>query len=264
MSKATAIMKIALQRVIAHRFSVFAYRIGEIAELLFLIIMWQALYRHTNIISGYTLPELLSYILIGNLITHLTRNFLTDRVAQEINNGTLSLFMIKPMSYFRYVCNREMGRVAFPFFVSLVSELAIMAFFWQILIIQTNLTVLLVLIVMVLLAFITELFIAFLVALMAFWTDEVDGVHATVDRAKKFLSGSYFPLSILPPLYVSVSMLLPFAYSFYMPTQLYLGKLSTSLALRGIGIQCVWITLLYLIIKFIWYKGIRHYEGVGI
>jgi ABC-2 type transport system permease protein len=113
-------------------------------------------------------------------------------------------------------------------------------------------------------AFTSELFLSFLIGLVAFWADEVDGLYTTVTRLKKFLAGGYFPLSLLPPFYMKLSLSLPFAYSFFVPTQLYLGKMSLVAGLRGLGVQIAWILLLYGIIRLIWKRGIRKYEGVGI
>ncbi len=264
MHKFTTLIQTAWQRALTHRFSIIAYRIGEIIEVIFLIIMWSSLYEHTAVISGYTLPEMLTYILVGNLITFVTRNFLSDFMAREIKDGTLSLFLVKPISYFTYACIREFGRITMPFLLSLGTHLLIILFFWHRLIITTQVSRLLLLLLMVAGAFITELLISYIVGLIAFWTDEVDGVYTTINRLKKFVSGGYFPLSLLPSLYIKISYTLPFAYSFFVPTQLYLGKISNTTALKGIGVQIIWIGLLCGIIKLVWRRGVRRYEGVGI
>jgi ABC-2 type transport system permease protein len=105
---------------------------------------------------------------------------------------------------------------------------------------------------------------SYLIGLVAFWTDEVSGLYATIDRLKKFLSGGYFPLNLLPLTYIKISYALPFSYSFFVPTQLYLGKINIATAINGIYVQGAWIILLALIIALVWRRGIRRYEGVGI
>lgn len=103
-----------------------------------------------------------------------------------------------------------------------------------------------------------------MVGMSAFWAEDVDGLFSMTDRVKRFFSGGYFPLSILPPILGVVSGLLPFAYTFYIPTQLYLKKMSLEEGIKGLGIQLVWIFILYGLTKWIWNRGIRKYEGVGI
>ena len=264
MKKYFTIIKTMWGRSLIHRFSIVSYRIGELVEILFLIVMWTALYREHSVISGYTLPEMITYVLIGNLVSIGTRNFLTDFMSREIRDGALSIFVVKPLTYFRYVMTRELGRVSIPFLFSLVTQGLIMIVFIRHLILKTTLLHLGLFVVMVALAFVLELFMAYLIAMSAFWTDEVDGIFTTINRLKRFISGGYFPLSLLPAVYLQVSMALPFAYSFFAPTQLYLGKMSTRQGVLGIGIELAWVGLLYLIIQFVWRRGTRKYEGVGI
>ena len=264
MSKINSIIAITWQKALTYRFTITSYRIGEIVEIIFLVAMWSALYRGREIINGYTLPQILTYIIIGNLIGLITRNFMPEIVAREIKDGTLSLFLVKPITYFRYAFIREFGRVTLPFCISLVTQFTLILFFWNKLLLTAHIATLAVLILIVAVAFVSELLLGYLIGLIAFWTTEVDGLYATIDRLRKFLSGGYFPLSLLPALYIKISFALPFAYSFFVPTQLYLGKISITEALTGIITQLVWILILYCIILFVWHRGIRRYEGVGI
>src|SRR3989338_6620178 len=264
MGKHTAIISNVWQRALGYRFTMYTYRIGELGETLLLVVMWTALFADRSIINGYTLKEMITYVLVGNLIGFITRNFLSELIAQEIKNGTLSIFLVKPISYFRYVLTREVGRVTLPFLMSLVSQLAIMLFFIDRLLFNKNLLTLGMMSIIIVLAFVIELLLGYLVGLIAFWTDEVDGLYTTISRLKKFFSGGYFPLAILPTSYLTISYALPFAYSLFVPTQLYLGKISLISAWKGIGVQCLWIVVLYAIIMLVWRRGIRKYEGVGI
>ena len=258
------IVKITWQRALTYRFTVFAYRIGEIAEMIVLILMWSAIFSGQEIIKGYNLREMITYILIGNLISAVVRNWLSDVVARNIKDGTLSQFLVKPIEYFRYILFRELGRISLAFFMSIASQLAIILLFFRSFIFNANLAALSLIAVMVILAFITEMFLAYLIGLIAFWTDEVDGIHRTLDRLKKFFAGGYFPLNLLPTTFVNISYLLPFAYSFFIPAQLYLGKIDLFTGLKGIAGQMFWIVMLYAIIKLVWNRGLRRYEGVGI
>ncbi len=264
MKKYLTIIQIMWQRTLVYRFTVFAYRIGEMLEVLVLILMWSAIYHGQTLVSGYTLPEMITYILVGNLINVMTRNFIADTIPKDIKDGSLSLYLIRPMSYFRFIICRELGRLSLAFFLSVISQFILLLFFLHKIIINTQPLVILEALIMVACAFCTEMLLSYLVSLVTFWTDEVAGLFATIDRLRKFVSGGYFPLSLLPTLFVQVCYMLPFAYSFFVPTQLYLGKISLFDGLKGLGVQVIWIILLYCIIKLVWKKGLRKYEGVGI
>jgi ABC-2 type transport system permease protein len=79
-----------------------------------------------------------------------------------------------------------------------------------------------------------------------------------------FFSGAYFTLALLPASILKVAMFMPFAYTFYVPTQIYLGKMSISEGWSGLLVSIVWLFVLYVIIKIIWKRGLKKYDSVGI
>lgn len=264
MKKFFAIIGAFWQKSLTYRFAVLAYRVGEIGETLALILMWSAIYNGQKVIGGLTLAEMITYILIGNFFHTLIRNYLSNLVARDIREGRLSMFLVKPIRYFDYMLIQEIGRVSLVTIMSMLSAALVIAFFANIFIWNFDITYFLVIAAMIILAFLNELLIAYLVGLIAFWTDEVDGIYATIDRIKKFFSGGYFPINLLPAIFVQISFALPFAYSFFVPAQLYLKKLDLSVGLKGLVVQIVWMIALYGIIEIVWKRGLKKYEGVGI
>jgi ABC-2 type transport system permease protein len=148
--------------------------------------------------------------------------------------------------------------------MSTISQIIVTLFFFKLMIFNFNLVYLLLILIMLVLAFLTELLLAYLVGLIAFWTDEAEGLYNSVENLKRLFSGGYFPLSLLPAIFLNISFLLPFAYSFYIPTQVYLKKISIDQGVKGLGVQLAWIVVLSLVIRFVWNKGIKKYEAVGI
>jgi ABC-2 type transport system permease protein len=264
MKKFLVIIKAFWQRSLTYRFTILAYRVGEVAEMLALILMWSAIYGSQKIVGGLSIQEMITYILVGNFFNAITRNFLSNVVARDIKNGSLSVFLIKPMSYFSYILSEEVGRISLVAIMSISASMLVIIFFFDIFIWNFDLMRVLLILIMVILAFVTELLLSYLVGLIAFWTDEVEGVYSTIDRIRKFFSGGYFPINLLPPFFVQASLALPFAYSFFVPAQLYLKKLSLIVGLKGLLVQLVWVCILYAVVKIVWKRGLRRYEGVGI
>lgn len=264
MKKFFTIVKAFWQRALTYRFTVLSYRIGEIGEMLVLILMWSAIYDGQKVISSLTLEEMITYILIGNFFNAIIRNFLTNVIARDIKEGRLSMFLIRPIGYFSYILSQEIGRISLATIMSIITAVLVILCFTGTFIWNVDPIYLLIIFVMVILAFVTELLLSYLIGLIAFWTDEVEGLYTTLDRIKKFFSGGYFPLSLLPLTFVQISFVLPFAYSFFVPAQLYLKKIDLFTGLRGILIQVIWILIFALIIKIVWNRGLKKYEGVGI
>lgn len=262
--QAMVIIKTAFVRNLNYRFTVLMYRIGEVAELLALILMWTAIYAGgAGMIKGFTLNEMVTYVLIGNLFAAAVRNFLAGIVSRDINEGRLSMFLVRPIPYIKYIFINELGRAFLATFISLASQCIVILFFLDIFLINTDILHLLLIVCMVFLAFIIELLIGFLIGTIAFWTDEVEGLQTTIERIKRFFAGGYFPLILLPATFLTVSMYLPFAYSFYVPAQLYLKKIDVHAGLVGLGVQVVWIVILSGIVHVVWHRGLKKYEASG-
>jgi ABC-2 type transport system permease protein len=260
-----AIINLAWQRNFTYRALIVSYRAGEIIEILVLVLMWSAIYSNTEggVIRGFTLNEMISYVLIGNLCGALTRNFLAGYVGRHIHHGQLSSYLIRPISYIKFVFINELGRAFMATFISAVTQIIVILFFLDKIVINKDFLYIGLVVVMVILAFVIEMLLGFIIGTIAFWVDEVDGIHMTVERVKRFFSGGYFPLSLLPASIVSVSTFLPFGYSFFVPASLYLKKMSLNDGLLGLAVQVVWIILLSIILTIVWRRGLKRYEAVG-
>jgi len=262
--QASVIISSALQRGLNYQFSVITYRIGEIAETLVLILMWSAIYSGgSGVVKGFTLNEMITYVLVGNLFAVAVRSFLPSIVSRDINEGRLSMFLVKPIPYIKYIFLNELGRIILSTVLSLVSQLGVILFFLDEIIINTDWRYILLTLLMLFFAFIIELLIGFLIGAMAFWTEEVDGLQSAVERIKRFFSGGYFPLSLLPIYLITASKYLPFQYSFFAPAQLYLKKVDLYQGAQGVLIQIVWVILLSFIVRVVWRRGLRKYEATG-
>lgn len=262
--QARVIISTAWQRNLTYRFTVLTYRVGEIAELFILILMWTAIYSSgTSIIKGFTLNEMITYVLVGNLCAVAVRNFLPSFVSRDINEGRLSIFLVKPIPYIKYVFINELGRAFLATAISFISQIVITLFFFSRIVVNTDSKYIALIILMVLLAFVIELLIGFLIGSIAFWTDEVEGIQTSMDRVRRFFSGGYFPLSLLPTTLATFCIYLPFAYSFFVPAQLYLKKIDLYQGMQGIGVQILWIIVLSILLNFVWKRGLRRYEATG-
>lgn len=265
MKKHFVVIKNAWQRQLVYRTTVYAYRLGNVVEILFQFAIWTSVYKSTSVVFGYNYNEMITYILIGWLINFMTDNYgMTDVVAKDIQTGMLSNYLVKPMSYLRYLIAMSFGRITIALFSGIVMQLFFIAIFHKQIIAPQNFVSVLVVAAIVVIGYLVRLFVSILFGLIAFWTTDIAGLNSFFSILVRFLSGGYAPLSLLPGALFSISMFFPFAYIVYFPTQLYLGKVSMTAGLRGLGIELVWLAILYLVIKIVWHQGLKRYEGVGI
>lgn len=264
MKKYLILIANAWQRQLVYRSTVYAYRLGNVVEILFQFAIWTSVYKGTDLVFGYNYNEMITYIIIGWLINFITDNYgMADVVSRDIQNGTLSNYLLKPLSYFKYSVTMSLGRIT----IALLSGVAMQIFFIYVfrhqIVAPENILSVAVIVLIVIVGYFVRLFLSILFGMIAFWTTDVSGLNSFFAILIRFLSGGYAPLSLLPAALYSASMFFPFAYIVFFPTQLYLGKVSIMIGLRGVLIEVVWLIVLYGIIKIVWHRGLKRYEGVG-
>lgn len=265
MRKYWLIAKNELQRQFTHRANIIAYGFGNIAELLILVVIWTAVFKNVDMIRGYTQVEMISYVIFAWFFAYLTTNYSFEQnISQDIFLGTLSNFLVKPLSYVKYVITVGLGRIIIALLVVLFSGFLVMYFFQQGLLLTPKIENVLLLTAMLVVTFFINLMLAIIIGFIAFWTTEISGIQYSIKMSIKLLSGVYFPINLLPAFLAKISLISPFAYTIYIPVQLYLGKISFAEGLQGLAIEILWLVILYGIIKVVWRLGIRRYESVGI
>ncbi len=262
--KYTKVITTSLQKAVTYRFTMLTFRLGEAAEITLMIALWYGIFQQAEVIRGYTFREMTTYFIVGTFINLFVINWVYNIISRDIRDGKLSLYLSKPLDYLWYAFFRMIGSRIVVNLLGLPVYFVIYLFFSKFVILNFDVKVIGVILLLVGFGMIIEYFISYLVALIAFWTTEIAGLYSTINRLRKFFSGGYFPISLLPVAFVKVSMVLPFAYSFFVPTQLYLGKIDLSVGLKGLAVQATWIVILYLLIKIVWKKGLKKYESVGI
>ncbi len=260
----TTIFSAFWQRGLLYRNTILGYRLGEITELLVMILLWSRLFEGQTLIQGYTKPEMITYFLLGSLFSIAVRSYARDSISRDIRDGGLSALLTKPMSYLKFLTAREFGRMSLPTILSLLTSIVVIVPFSYLIIAPPSTMHIMIIIAMLILALITEFLISYLIGFITFWTDDTDAVFDVIGRVKKFFSGGYFPLSLMPAALITASIWLPFSYSFFVPTQLYLGKMTTLQGLQGLGIQAGWIILLYILVRVVYKRGVKRYEGINI
>lgn len=265
MRKYWLIAKNEIQRQFTHRANIIAYGFGNIAELLILVVIWTAVFKNADVIRGYTKVEMISYVIFAWFFAYLTTNYSFEQnIAADIHSGTLSNFLVKPLSYIRYVIAVITGRIILALFVVIFEGFLVIYFFRQDLLLSSRIENIILLAAMLVVTYFINLLIAILIGFIGFWTTEIAGVQYSIKIFIKLLSGVFFPLNLLPAFFAKISLLSPFAYTVYIPVQLYLGKISFAEGLRGLAIEIIWLVILYVIIKVVWRLGLKKYESVGI
>lgn len=265
MKRYLSIIKIEWQRQLTYRFEFFGWRVANFLEIIIQVLIWSSLFQSSQIIRGYTYPEMLTYIVVGWLITFITSNYgYEENISKEIKDGTLSNFLVKPFHYLKYISARVLGRSWMAFVAGILMQSLLMLFFYGEILGPASTESIIIIIFMTILAFINRFLFTIMISMSAFWTMETNGIFAAYRVLQNLLSGSYFPLDLLKPVFTQLFFLTPFIYAFFVPTQVYLGRMTLAQGWQGILIQIVWSLILISTVLTLWKRGLKRYESTGI
>ena len=257
MFKITPVDKLSQKVSIWHYARVFIYKVSGMLEILAILALWLYIFSSKSILGGFTREEIITYIIVGNIISFFIGYVLHRVIRRDVIDDNSKLLLYKPFKYLFYVLLHGLGKIILPFILSVIFYLLLLYFFIDSLVVNLGIHYISIILAMVTLAFIIEFLISYLVNLHIFWVIESGHLYVITVRLKRFLAGQYFPLSLLPLVFVKASLFLPFAYSFFVPMQLYLKKIDLTTGVKGLGVQVVWIILLYMFIQKSWSSQLK-------
>lgn len=239
------------------------WRIRSVLQLLTIYFLWLSILPQNKTLLSYTHSTMLTYILGASLIGSIVLSSRSYIVGEEINNGNLLNFLLKPINYFKYWFSKDIGDKSMNIIFSVI-ELTILfillkpPFFFQ-----TNPIYILLFLFSILLSVILYFFFNFLLGLIGFWSPEVWAPRFIFIILLNFFAGAIFPLDILPNKIYLFLKLLPFPYLLYFPLKIYLGKLNFIEIFTGLSVSFIWVIFMYLLVKFIWARGLGVYTAYG-
>lgn len=262
MKKYLLVAKNTWAEVAAYRLNFFMWRFRQVLQLLTIYFLWAAIIPKGGHVFGYSQSLMLTYI----LGTALVNSFLSSRVwqtADEITKGDLSNYLIRPINYFTYWFFKNIGDKTSNIIFSIFEVAMIIVIVKPPIFLQTNLLFILLTAVALALAVFLQFFVDFLLSSIAFWSPETWAPRFIFFTLVGFFSGGLFPLDILPKPIFYFFEILPFSYLLYFPLKVYLGQVSSEQLIIGFMVSIVWVGGLYLILRFVWKKGMYSYTAQG-
>lgn len=257
------IAKNTWDETLTYRTSFVLYRVREVFQLVSLYFIWLFVTPEQGSFLGYTQSMMLTYVLLTALVGDLIFATRTTTIANDINQGLLVNFLIKPLSFLKYYFARDLGDKAMNITFS-VLELSILllllqpTLFWQ-----TNISILILFFLSIGMGILLHFFISVLLGFIGFWSNEGWGPRFIFYQMIAFFSGGLFPLDMLPKPIYSVFQFLPFTYLNFFPIKVYFGELSAFELVKGFLICGLWIGVLYYLVQVVWRKGLKSYTAQG-
>jgi ABC-2 type transport system permease protein len=228
------------------------------------LFLWRAIYAGAadGTLGGMTREQMMTYILVSNLLVMLLANRVEDEVSGEIYRGDIAVNLVRPLSYplLRFfACLPVVGTNAvlagLPLVALLVSVPGLAgpgpadtAFFLAAAVFS------------VLIGFAVN----FLVGMTGFITTNTWGIRYVKGSVVAFFSGQVVPISLMPGGLAAVAGALPFQSMVSAPARLFLGQYgSRGEAFWILGQQAAWVAALLGLCALLWRRAVGRLEVLG-
>jgi ABC-2 type transport system permease protein len=240
--------------------------LSGILSSLIVIFLWMAIYRSAGkeIIGDYSLAEMVTYLLGGGLInSFILTTAENPETSQNIQDGTLSSLLIKPINPYGVWFSRDLGNKAFLFMLGLLGYLTVFFFFRNYLMLFPSFAYFVYFLLSLILASLLQFFLFQGLSLLSFWVENTYGIRFTMRVIMEVVGGAIIPLSFFPEVLQEIFLLLPFPFLIYLPMNIYLGKIPLPVIPLELLKEAGWIMGFAILNMILWKRGVRQYVSMG-
>lgn len=263
MRKYRQIFTNSLSEYFIYRTNFILWRTRVILNMLITYYLWSSVYLSSSSVFGYGQSQMLTYVLLLILINGFVLSTQSLKIGEEINWGVLSGYLVRPLNYISYYLVRDLADKSVNLIFSVLEIFILLSVLKPPVIIQTNFYWLFIFTLSLLSACMLYFEISLVLSFLGFWIHDTWPTRFVFFILISFLAGNYFPLDILPTGVFHLLTFSPFTYLIYFPLKIYLGQLSPTAVYSGFIINAIWLWLIYLLLRYMWMKGLKSYSAVG-
>jgi ABC-2 type transport system permease protein len=255
MRKYVSLGKMMFAQTIAYPRALLLGLLTQIFSAVALFALWQAIATHGAGLGEYTLAEIKAYVSIA-LLTNIVMTFAEGSIAWRVLDGSIAIELLKPLDFQRARLAETIGAGVFEAIVAM----AIIGMFGLVyggIALPHTPVIWLLVFVSLLLSLLIKFGIIYLTGLLCFWTSSALGITWLRIAIMNLLSGALIPLTFFPSWLRTVAFALPFQGIVYIPASLYLGRSEGQAALQLIGLQVLWVVVLWAGGRALWSRAVR-------
>jgi len=256
---------IGIQSNLVYRWNFAVRGFFSLFHLAVVFILWSAAYEGKTELGGFRLDQTITYFVMLVVLQFFIGAFNEDyQISEEIRNGLINQFLLKPINYFGYRFSIYAAARMVSGLLVIIPLLVALPFLKDYLTFPHEWWRLAIGLPAMALSAVIQFSIAYCFGLLTFWFLEIQGFVILSMAIEMVLGGQIFPLDLLGPKVLNVAQYLPFYYQMYFPAAIFTGRLNDwTLALRGLGFELVWVLVLLVLNQFLWVRGLRRHTAVG-
>lgn len=219
------------------------------------VFLWKALLG-AGVRQGTSFSDMLLYVIINSFMLELTRTNVAAIIENSMIDGTISMELLRPMSYKTYLLTSALGKNTYGTLTRTIPVLIISAFFVKGVSIP-DLHSFLLFVVSAFLGILLMFEVTYLAGLLAFWLQRCWFIEFYLMGFERIFGGTMIPIWFYPEFLKKMSFFLPFRYMTFEPINFFLGKTPAREAWLPVLMALFWLVVLNVLDRCMWQMAVK-------
>lgn len=229
-----------------YRSSIWLRMAGDIVHLYIQICIWRVLLPEET-----AWKEMALYVIGVYLIQRLTYSDIAANMAEKVKDGSIALTLVRPISMRRHFLCEQIGTNLFGF---LFRGIPLAAVFLTVFKVPAKPSYALLFIASMACAVVLVFYFQYFIGLFVFWFKDGTYARMITNGLMDLFSGNTIPLWFYPGFLRAFCNVLPLRYMIFEPASILVGRYTVEGAVRAVGVQLIWIAVLFLAQHLVWKK----------
>lgn len=212
-----------------------------------------------KVIDGFSIPQMATYIWLGQAFFALRYILLPSRCGAEITNGNVCYKFVRPVDIYNQWYFEHLGQKLSSTILRFAPIVLITVFLpsHMGLSMPASIESFALFVVSLAIGCLIAVALSMIAVFITFKTLSPKGAATIVHTITALLGGMTIPIPLMPKVIQDVLMWLPFRYVSDLPFRIYIGNVGTIDALIQIGISAAWLVILIVVGKLLIKKSLK-------
>lgn len=218
--------------------------------------LWEYIYSDSSqVINGYTMSQMIWYVLITETLWFGTRNkTLMKQINQDIKSGNIAYNINKPYNYVFYIIAKHLGEITIKFIAfSIIGIIMGLVFVGPIQ--NFNIINLPLIIATILLGVLINSVLRIAISLISFWIEDSTPFHWVYDKLI-LVVGTLFPIEMFPTFIRPILQCTPIFVVTYGPAKL-LIDFTIGKFIQVLIAQIIYLIITIVVVLILYKKGAK-------
>jgi ABC-2 type transport system permease protein len=238
------------------------------------VFLWTAVFAATTRadIAGYSREDIVAYY----LLTMLTRAFssmpgLAGGISRSIRDGSVKKYLVQPVDYVGFLLAARIAHKLVYYAVAFLPFALVFFLCREFFPPPPDAATIAAFLLALVLSFLLGFFMEATLGMLGFWFMEVSSIVFGYMLVQYLLSGHMFPIDLLRTVPTGISGVsladvvhwLPFEYTAYFSSAIWLGKVRGADLVTSLAIEAGWVVVMAVACRIAWRRGTRRYSAFG-